>query len=92
MLCGETGFLKTIDVANTASDFSVSDSGASDFSGSGGGVSADSVSDTPGGRREYRRRPLAEATGIGHIVTDQCNDMGVSDGPSANWQDCDDFG
>jgi hypothetical protein len=32
MLCGETGFLKTIDVANTASDFSVSDSGASDFS------------------------------------------------------------
>ena len=36
MLCGETGFLKTIDVANTASDFSVSDSGVSDFSGSGG--------------------------------------------------------
>jgi hypothetical protein len=25
MLCGETGFLKTIDVANAASDFSVSD-------------------------------------------------------------------
>ena len=52
MLCGETGFLKTIDVANTASDFSVSDYGASDFSGSGGGVSADFVLDTPGGRRE----------------------------------------
>ena len=25
MLCGETGFLKTIDLANAASDFSVSD-------------------------------------------------------------------
>ena len=55
MLCGETGFLKTIDVANTASDFSVYNSDVSDFSSSGGGVSADSGSDTPGGRRECRR-------------------------------------